>query len=169
MKVEIFGIESKSKKGFEKNDMHVVIIVESLTIVSPMIIFESKFVPMFFHMDSTCFIWPHFFFVQIYKLYGYGQSKMHGSVINVVTNMNEIKSILSHLPHDDTIIGVFIKQRFEYKSLYMSKNVPSNMMIITLRDLIETPLYKDLNVTIHHQWAIFFTLHMHLKSSFLNF
>jgi hypothetical protein len=32
----------------------------------------------------------------------------------------------------------------------MSKNVHPNMMVF-LRDLIETPLYKDLNVTIHHQ------------------
>jgi hypothetical protein len=46
-----FGIESKSKRGFEKVDMHVVIIVESTTIVSPITIFESKLVPMFFHMN----------------------------------------------------------------------------------------------------------------------
>jgi len=75
---------------------------------------------------------------------------MHGSVINVLRNINEFQSMLSHLPHDDATIGVFFKQYFEYKSPYMSKNVLSNMMIITLWDLIETPLYKDLNVTIHH-------------------
>jgi hypothetical protein len=56
---------------------------------------------------------------------------MHGNVINVLTNMNEFQSILSHLPHDDVTI-VFFKQCFEYKSPYMSKNVPSNMMIIIL-------------------------------------
>jgi hypothetical protein len=27
------------------------------------------------------------------------------------------------------------------------------MVMVTLKNLIETPLYKDLNVTIHHQWA----------------
>ncbi len=32
--------------------MHIVIIVESLTIVSSITIFEPKFVHMFFHMDS---------------------------------------------------------------------------------------------------------------------
>ncbi len=57
---------------------------------------------------------------------------MHGSVINVLTNMNDFQSILSHLPHDDVRISVFFKQCFEYKSPYMSKNVPSNMMIIIL-------------------------------------
>jgi len=29
--------------------------------------------------------------------------------------------------------------------------------------LIETSLYKDLNVTIHHQWASLFSLHMNSK------
>ncbi len=31
---------------------------------------------------------------------------MHGSVIDVLTNMNEIQSILPHLPHDDATIDV---------------------------------------------------------------
>jgi hypothetical protein len=38
------------------------------------------------------------------------------------------------------------------------------MVMIVLCDLIETPLYKDLNVTIHHQWASVFALHMNSKS-----
>jgi hypothetical protein len=50
VKVKFFDIESKSKRGFEKDEMHVVIIVESTTIVSPIIVFEPKLVPMFFHM-----------------------------------------------------------------------------------------------------------------------
>ncbi len=53
MKVKIFGIESKSKRGFEKSNMHVVIIIELTTIVSPIIAFEFKLVPIFFHMDSN--------------------------------------------------------------------------------------------------------------------
>jgi hypothetical protein len=51
IKVKNFNIESKSKKRFEKGDMHVVIIVELTMIVSPIIYFELKLVPMFFHMD----------------------------------------------------------------------------------------------------------------------
>jgi hypothetical protein len=35
--------------------------------------------------------------------------------------------------------------------------------MVTLQDLIETPLYKDLNVTIHHQWASLFILYMNSK------
>jgi hypothetical protein len=52
VKVENFGIESKSKMGFEKGDMHVVITIESMIIVSLITIFEPKLVSMFFHMDS---------------------------------------------------------------------------------------------------------------------
>ncbi len=50
--VENFSIESKSKRGFEKGDMHVVIIVESTTIVSSIFAFPPKLIPMFFHMNS---------------------------------------------------------------------------------------------------------------------
>jgi len=64
---------------------------------------------------------------------------------------------------------VFFKQRFEYKSPYVSQNVCPNMVMIVLRNLIETPLYKDLNVTIHHQRASLFTLHMDLKSQIFNY
>jgi hypothetical protein len=46
----------------------------------------------------------------------------------------------------------------------MSKNVHPNMVMVHLQNLIETPLYKNLNVSIHHQWTILFALHMNSKS-----
>jgi len=52
VRVKIFGIELKSKRDFEKDDMHVVITIELTTIVSPIIVFEPKLLHMFFHMDS---------------------------------------------------------------------------------------------------------------------
>jgi hypothetical protein len=52
VKVEIFCIESKSKRGFEKGDMHVVITIELATIVSSILAFQLELIPMFFHMDS---------------------------------------------------------------------------------------------------------------------
>jgi hypothetical protein len=51
-KVENFDIESKSKKGFEKGDMHVVITIKLITIVSSILAFQHELIPMFFHMDS---------------------------------------------------------------------------------------------------------------------
>jgi hypothetical protein len=35
--------------------------------------------------------------------------------------------------------------------------------MVTLRGLIEIPLYKNLNINIHHQWASLFALHMNSK------
>ncbi len=52
MKIENFDIELKSKRGFEKGDMHVVVTIELMTIMSPIIVFELELVPMFCHMDS---------------------------------------------------------------------------------------------------------------------
>jgi hypothetical protein len=52
VRVENVGIESKFKRGFEKGDMHVVIIIKSTTIVSLILAFQPKLVPIFFHMDS---------------------------------------------------------------------------------------------------------------------
>jgi hypothetical protein len=85
---------------------------------------------------------------------------MHSSVINVPTNVNQTQSILPCLPHDGATINMFLKWCFEYKSLYMSGNVWANMVMAVLWDLIETPLYKYLNVSIHHQWPGLFVLHM---------
>jgi len=52
VKVENFGIQSKFKKGFEKDEMHVIITIESTTIVSSIIAFQPKLIIVFFHMDS---------------------------------------------------------------------------------------------------------------------
>jgi len=45
----------------------------------------------------------------------------------------------------------------------MLRNVHPNMVMVVLRDLIQTPLYKYLNVTIHHQWTCLFILYMNSK------
>jgi hypothetical protein len=61
VKVENFGIDSKSKRGFEKGDMHIIITIESITIVPSILAFQLKLIPMFFQMDSIRkfrkFIW----------------------------------------------------------------------------------------------------------------
>ncbi len=80
-----------------------------------------------------------FIFVQIYKLYGYGQYKIHGNAINVLANVNQIQSILPHLPNDDVTIHVFLKH-LKYKSSYMSKNVCPNILLVVSQYLTETPL-----------------------------
>ncbi len=85
------------------------------------------------------FILSHLAFAQICKLSSYGEYKMNGIVINVCKNVNKTQSILPHLPHDETIMCVYLKKHFEYKSHYMLGNVCPNMVMITIQDLIETP------------------------------
>jgi hypothetical protein len=46
-----FGIELKSKRKFEKCDMHVVITIEPTTIVLSIPTFQPELIPTFFHMD----------------------------------------------------------------------------------------------------------------------
>jgi hypothetical protein len=51
----------------------------------------------------------------------------------------------------------------------MLRNVHPNMVMVVLRYLIEPLLFKDLNVTIHHQWASLFILHMNLESQIFTY
>ena len=102
-------------------------------------------------------------FAQIYKIQGYGQYKMHRSIINVLANVNETQSILPHLPQDDSIIGVFLKRRLEYKSPYLSRNVRPNLIMFALNDLLKPPLYKELNIKICKYWKGLFAMHKQSK------
>jgi hypothetical protein len=72
--------------------------------------------------------------------------------------------MLSHLLYDETTIGVFLKRQFEYKSPYMPRNVCPNLVMLALKDLISTPLYSNLNVTINPQWKKLFSLHTTLSN-----
>jgi hypothetical protein len=51
VRMENFGIKSKFKRGFKKYNMHVVIIIESITNLSSILAFQPELIPMFFHMD----------------------------------------------------------------------------------------------------------------------
>ena len=109
-------------------------------------------------------IYPQQAFAQIYKLHNYGQYKLHGSVINVSSNLDKVQFILPRLLENDTTIGVVIKRRLQYKSPFMSSNVRPNMIMLALKDLLHTPLYKSLNIKIHHAWDSLFAIHMNTKT-----
>jgi hypothetical protein len=93
-----------------------------------------------------------------------GSHKLHGSVINVPANIDKIQPILPRLPKYDTTIGVVIKRRLQYKYLFMSDNVRPNMIMLALKDLLNTPLYKELDVKIHHAWDSLFRIHVNIKT-----
>jgi hypothetical protein len=84
----------------------------------PKKISRNKIIPLIQKLTQLNFlkISSWFVYTQIYKLQRYGQYKMHGNVINVPANVDQIQSILSHLLHDGATICVFFKWRLEYKS-----------------------------------------------------
>jgi hypothetical protein len=94
---------------------------------------------------------PHIPFAQIHKLYNFGQLKLYGSIINVPTNIDQTQSLLPCLAEDGTTIGILLKRRLEYRSPYMSGNIRPNIIMIALKDLIKTPLYKECNIVIRSQ------------------
>jgi hypothetical protein len=52
VRVNFFGIESRSKQGFENCDIHIIIIIESTIIVSSISSFHPELVLMFLHTYS---------------------------------------------------------------------------------------------------------------------
>jgi hypothetical protein len=58
-------------------------------------------------------------FTQIWQVQGYGQYKTRCNIINVPTNVNKTQSILPCMLDDEAIIGIILKCKLEYKSLYL--------------------------------------------------
>ena len=85
-------------------------------------------------------------------------------MINVPTNIDKIQSILPRLSENVTIIGDVIKRQLQYKCPFMSGNVRPNMIMLTLKDLLSTPLFKELDVKIHHAWDCLFRIHVTIKT-----
>jgi hypothetical protein len=95
---------------------------------------------------------PRLAFAQIYQLKGYGQYGIRGSIVNVPANLDLIQNVLPHLPHDSSIIAIYLKRKLEYKSIYMSGFVRPNIVMKALFDLCKTPLYENANISIKEDW-----------------
>ncbi len=57
------------------------------------------------HLIAPCLA-----FAQIFQLKGYGKYIMHGSIVNVPTNLNLVQTVLPWLPYDDGSIVIFLKR-----------------------------------------------------------
>jgi hypothetical protein len=55
---------------------------------------------------------PRLAFAQIYQLKGYGQYGIRGSIVNVPANLDLIQNVLPRLPHDSSIIVVYLKRNW---------------------------------------------------------
>jgi hypothetical protein len=77
-----------------------------------------------------------------FQLQSYGQYGMHGSIVNVPTNLNIMQNILPRMPYDDSLIVIFFKGKLKYKSIYMSSYIHLNIVMKILQEHYQTPLYK---------------------------
>jgi hypothetical protein len=92
---------------------------------------------------------------------------MHGSVINVLRNVDQIQSILSHLPHDGATIGVFLKRHLEYKSPYMLRNVHSNMVRVVYKILLKQDKYIECYHSSSMGEFVYFAYEFRISNSYL--
>jgi hypothetical protein len=66
---------------------------------------------------EECLVAPWFAFAQFFQLHGYGQYGMHGSIVNVSTNLNLIQNVLPQMPNDDSFILFYFILKLKYKSI----------------------------------------------------
>jgi hypothetical protein len=49
--------------------------------------------------------------------------------VNVLVNLDLIQNVLPQLPHDSSIIVVYLKRKLEFKSIYMFRFVRPNIVM----------------------------------------
>ena len=108
-----------------------------------------EFVLTLTHLEERL-ISPRLAFAQIRQL-GYKKSQigLTGSVINVPSNLDIIQSALPRSVFDTMTITVMIKRKMEYKHAFLSGNVRPKHLMVALKDLCNTPLYKTEGIVIN--------------------
>jgi hypothetical protein len=61
----------------------------------------------------------------------YGQYGLHGSIVNVSTNLNINQIFLPWMSYEDYSISVFLKRKWKYKVICMFGYVQPNIVIKT--------------------------------------
>jgi hypothetical protein len=57
---------------------------------------------------------PHLAFAQIHELHNFGQFELHGSIINILANIDQTQCSLLHLFEDGTTFEILLKRHLEY-------------------------------------------------------
>ncbi len=68
--------------------------------------------------------------------------------MNVLTNLNLVQNVFMCVPYDDLSIVMLMKKKLEYKYIYMIGYVHFNIVMKTLQQLCQTPLYISAKVSI---------------------
>jgi hypothetical protein len=56
------------------------------------------------------------------------------------------------MPYDDFSILGFLKRKLKYKFIYISSYIHPNIVMKTLQQIYENPLYMNANVSIKPNW-----------------
>jgi hypothetical protein len=72
-----------------------------------------KFVQQLIELEERL-VSPRIAFAQIHKLHNFAQFKLHGSIINVPSNIDQTQSLFPRLLEDGTTIGTLLKRCLEY-------------------------------------------------------
>lgn len=78
-----------------------------------------------------------------------------------------VQNVLPQMPYDDSSIFIFLN-KIEYKFMYMSSYVCPSIVIKTLQQIHQTPLYINAKVYIQPNWQGLVELAKFFKSEKMN-
>lgn len=95
---------------------------------------------------------PRLPFMQI-RMTGFEQQwKLHGNVVNVESNINTCASCLPRPFTDMTVVQLKLMRRMNYTKPYLYDKIRPAVVAKALKYLIDTPLYKEDDVTLAPNW-----------------
>jgi hypothetical protein len=62
------------------------------------------------------------------------------------------------MSYDETTMHIILKCRLEYKSPYLSRNIKPNQMMLALRNLMKTPSYINVKISMKPMWEDMFNI-----------
>lgn len=98
---------------------------------------------------------PRIPFMQIRNLGIDHQKGLKGQIVNVPISVDTTVTELPRAVSDSHIILLKIKRKMSYQHDYMSEIVNVSRVLNALKFLINTPLYKELNLKIANEWKQF--------------
>ncbi|KAL7304563.1 hypothetical protein TKK_0003347 [Trichogramma kaykai] len=96
---------------------------------------------------------PYIPFMQIKALQPYAlnsQLSLQGSVVNIVTDVNEMINVLPRRFNELSVVQIKLKRHIEHQSNYMFETIKPSNICKALKFLKDTPLYKENNIQINN-------------------
>ncbi|KAL7304454.1 hypothetical protein TKK_0003249 [Trichogramma kaykai] len=96
---------------------------------------------------------PYIPFMQIKALQPYAlnsQLSLQGSVVNIVTDVNEMINVLPRRFNELSVVQIKLKRHIEHQSNYMFETIKPSNICKALKFLKDTPFYKENNIQINN-------------------